>query len=170
MWHTSYIFQVLMVEIVKFYHLLSRTLFSKQQTNILHFLSLQSEQSHLWSLSISYPFRHAAEKWQTSYIFQVLEVKIVKCDHSVAHTLFGTQQKCDIHRRTLFRFAEWNSLVIFCPVLYSARSLNVTDIVRFFFLVYRVKKSKVWSLFIWYSFGTQQKCDLHRTFFGFRNS
>ena len=29
-------------------------------------------------------------------------MKIVKCDHSLAHTPFGTQQKCDIHRRTLF--------------------------------------------------------------------
>ena len=144
MWHTSYIFQVLMVEIVKFYHPLSRTLFSTQH---------------------SYPFRHAAEMWPTSYIFwfpkyltlvslylvlysarnrnmtkivyifQVLKVKIVKCDHSLSHTLFGTRQKCDIHRR-FFKFTEWKKNSF-------DHSLSRT------------------------LFSTQQKCDIHRTFFVF---
>ena len=105
MWQISFIFQVLKVKIVKCDHhfsSLSRTLFSTQQSDILDFFSLKSEKSQLWSFSISYSFRHAREMWQTSYIFQALKVKIVKCDHFLSHTLFGTQQKYDIHCRTLF--------------------------------------------------------------------
>ena len=140
--HTSFIFQVLMVEIVKFYHALSRTLFSAQQTNnILHFFSLQSEQRHLWSFSISYSFRHAAEIWPTSNLhFFSLQSEQRQIDHSLSRTLFGTKQKCDKHR-TLFRFTKWkkSSLIIFCFELYTARSRNGTYIAHFFFLFLRLK-------------------------------
>ena len=67
--------------------------------------------------------------------FKGLKVKIVKCDHSLSHTLFGTQQKCDkIHHGTLFLFAEWNSSLWLFSVLYSiwqAAQLNLTYIVHF---------------------------------------
>ena len=72
MWQIPFIFQVLKVKIVKCdHHSLSRTLFSRQQTNIQHFFSLKSEKSQLWSFSISYSFQHTADTWQTSYIFRV---------------------------------------------------------------------------------------------------
>ena len=72
MWQIPFIFQVLKVKIVKCdHHSLSRTLFSTQQTNILHLFSLKSEKSQLWSFSISYSFRHAADTWQTLYILKV---------------------------------------------------------------------------------------------------
>ena len=118
--HTSFIFQVLMVEIVTFYHVLSRTLFSTQQTNILHFFSLQSEQSHLWSFSISYSFRHAAEMWP----------------------------ECDKHR-TLFRFTKRkkSSLIILCFELYTARSRNRTYIAHFF-MVWDWKSSSLINLYL----------------------
>ena len=67
--------------------------------------------------------------------FKGLKVKIVKCDHSLSHTLFGTQQKCDkIHHGTLFLFAEWNSSLWLFSVSYSiwqAAQLNLTYIVHF---------------------------------------
>ena len=64
--------------------------------------------------------------------FSGLKVKIVKCDQSLSHTLFGTRQKCDIHRR-FFKFTEWkkSALIILYLVLYSARSRSVTCIVHF---------------------------------------
>ena len=50
------------------------------------------------------------------------------------------------------KFTEWNksTLNILYLVLYSARSRNVTWH-RIFFLVYRVKKSQIWSLPVLYS-------------------
>ena len=102
--------------------------------------------------------------------FSGLKVKIVKCDHSLSHTLFGTQQKCDkIHRCTLFWFAEWNSSLWLFSVLYSnqhAAQLNLTYIVHFFFGL-QSKKVKFDHSLSHTLFGTQQKFDIHRRFFKF---
>ena len=102
--------------------------------------------------------------------FSGLKVKIVKCDHSLSHTLFGTQQKCDqIHRRTLFLFAEWNSSLWLFSVSYSIRhaaQLNLTYIVHFFFGL-QSKKVKFDHSLSHTLFGTRQKFDIHRRFFKF---
>ena len=101
--------------------------------------------------------------------FSGLKVKIVKCDHSLSHTLFGTQQKCDkLHRRTLFWFAEWNSSLWLFSVSYSIRhaaQLNLTYIVHFFGL--QSKKVKFDHSLSYTLFGTRQKFDIHRRFFKF---
>ena len=146
------------------------------------FQVLKVKNSQVWSsLPISYTIQQAADQdptffyfkeWKKSTLiilylvlfsahsrhmtnivhFSGLKVKIVKCDHSLSHTLFGTQQKCDkMHRRTLFGFAEWNSSLWLFSVLYSIRhapQLNLTYIVHFFFLVYRVKKSSLIILYL----------------------
>ena len=102
--------------------------------------------------------------------FSGLKVKIVKCDHSLSHTLFGTQQKCDkLHRRTLFWFAEWNSSLWSFSVLYSIRQaaqLNLTYIVHFFFGL-QSKKVKFDHSLSHTLFGTRQKFDIHCRFFKF---
>ena len=102
--------------------------------------------------------------------FSGLKVKIVKCDHSLSHTLFGTQQKCDkLHRRTLFWFAEWNSSLWSFSVLYSIRQaaqLNLTYIVHFFFGL-QSKKVKFDHSLSHTLFGTRQKLDIHCRFFKF---
>ena len=103
--------------------------------------------------------------WHTSYIFQVLRVKIilylilysarsrkvtyiathffglqsreiVNFGYSLSRTLFGTQPEFDIHR-------------------------------TFSFFGLQSKKSQLWSFFIHTLFGTRQKCDIHRRFFKF---
>ena len=98
--------------------------------------------------------------------FSGLKVKIVKCDHSLSHTLFGTRQKCDIHRR-FFKFTEWkkSTLIILYHVLYSARSRSVTCIVHFLGL-----RSEIVNFGYSLSrtlFATRQKCHIHRRFFKF---
>ena len=102
--------------------------------------------------------------------FSGLKVKIVKCDHSLSHTLFGTPQKCDkMHRRTLFGFAEWNSSLWLFSVLYSIRhapQLNLTYIVHFFFGL-QSKKVKFDHSLSHTLFGTWQKFDIHRRCFKF---
>ena len=102
--------------------------------------------------------------------FSGLKVKIVKCDHSLSHTLFRTQQKCDkMHRRTLFGFSEWNSSLWLLSVLYSIRhapQLNLTYIVHFFFGL-QSKKVKFDHSLSHTLFGTWQKFDIHRRCFKF---
>ena len=169
-------------------------------TNTVHFSGFKSENSQVWSsLPISYTIQQAADQHPTFFYFKQwkkstliilylvlfsahsrhmtnivhfsgLKVKIVKCDHSLSHTLFGTQQKCDkMHRRTLFGFAEWNSSLWLFSVLYSIRhapQLNLTYIVHFFFGL-QSKKVKFDHSLSHTLFGTWQKFDIHRRCFKF---
>ena len=156
-------FSGLKVKIVKCDHSLSHTLFGTQQKcDKIHRPTLfwfAEWNSSLWLFSVPYSIWHAAQLNLTYIVhFFGLQSKKVKFDHSLSHTLFGTQQKFDIHHR-FFKFTKWkkSTLIILCLVLYPARSRNVTYIIHF------------WSFTLPRNlFGTQQKCDF-RTVFGLQS-
>ena len=122
--------------------------------------------SSLWLFSVLYSIRHAPQLNLTYIVhfFFGLQSKKVKLDHSLSHTLFGTWQKFDIHRRC-FKFPEWekSTLIILYLVLYSACSRSVAYIVHFLGL-----RSEIVNFGYSLSrtlFGTRQKRDIHRRFF-----
>ena len=86
-----------------YHYSLTHALFGTRQKCDIH--RRLSEKSQLWSFFISYSIRHAAED---IYIVHFLGFRseILNFGYSLSRTLFGTRQKCDIHRR-FFKFTEW---------------------------------------------------------------
>ena len=77
----------------------------KNVTYIVDFSSLQSEKKT--ALIILYLVLYSARSRSVTYIahFLGLRSEIVNFRHSLSRTLFGKQQKCNIHCR-FFRFLE----------------------------------------------------------------
>ena len=152
MWQIPFIFQVLKVRTLSLPISYTNRQAADQHPTFFYFKEWKKSTLIILHLILF----SARSRHMTNIVhFSGLKVKIVKCDHSLSHTLFSTQQKCDkIHRSTLFWFAEWNSSLWLFSVLYSvwhAAQLNLTYIVHFFFGLQSKKSSLVIPYLILYS-------------------
>ena len=106
-------------------NILYLVLYSARSRNVTWhriFLGLQSKKSQIWSLPVSYSIRQAVEMWETLHIFWVYRAKNGNLGYSLSRTLFGTRQKCDIHRRFL-SFKTENNQVWIILILYSIQKV-----------------------------------------------